>query len=145
MSSHKLPVAVHTFLLRSDSVFLLRRRNTGFADGKYGLVGGHVEGGEPITQAAIRECREEVGIEIDAGDLTVIGVTHYNSPAGEGIDFFLRATRWRGEPRNVEPDFCDDLCWWRLDALPENTIPFVRRAAGHHLAAGVWFDELGWE
>ena len=145
MSRYKLPVAVHTFLLRSDSVLLLRRRNTGFADGKYGLVGGHVEGGEPITQAAIRECREEVGIEIDAGDLTVIGVTHYNSPAGEGIDFFLRATRWRGEPRNVEPDFCDDLRWWRLDALPENTIPFVRRAAEHHLAADVWFDELGWE
>jgi 8-oxo-dGTP diphosphatase len=66
-------------------------------------------------------------------------------PAGEGIDFFLSATRWRGEPRNVGPDFCDDLHWRRLDALPENTIPFVRRAAEHHLKAGMWFDEVGWE
>jgi 8-oxo-dGTP diphosphatase len=145
MNRFELPVAVHTFLLRSDSVLLLRRRNTGFEDGKYGLVGGHVEGGESITRAAIRECREEVGIEVDPTDLTAVGVTHYNSPVGEGIDFFLSATRWRGEPRNVEPDFCDDLRWCQLDALPENTIPFVRRAAEHHLTAGVWFDELGWE
>ena len=145
MNRAKLPVAVHTFLLRCGSILLLRRRNTGFQDGKYGLVGGHVEGGEPISRAAIRECREEVGIEIDPTDLTIVGVTHYNSPTGQGIDFFLSATRWRGEPRNMEPDFCDDLRWCRLDALPENTIPFVRRAVEHHLTAGVWFDELGWE
>lgn len=144
MSRVKLPVAVHTFLLRSGSVLLLRRCNTGFEDGNYGLVGGHLEGSESVTQAAIRECREEVGVEIDRADLKVVGVTHYNSPTGEGIDFFLRATQWTGEPRNREPDFCDELRWCRLDALPENTIPFVRRAA-ENMQAGVWFDELGWE
>ena len=143
MGMVKLPVAAHMFLLRSGSVLLLRRRNTGFEDGKYGLVGGHLNGGESVMQAATRECREEVGVEIDPVDLKVIGVTHYNSPTGEGIDFFLSATRWTGEPRNREPEFCDELRWCRLDALPENTIPFVRRAA-ENLQAGVWFDELGW-
>jgi hypothetical protein len=32
------------------------------------------------------------GIEIDSNDLTVIGVSHYNFPAGEDIDFSLRVT-----------------------------------------------------
>ena len=105
MNSVKLPVAVHTFLLRSGSVLLLRRRNTGFQDGKVGLVGGQVEAGEPVTRAAIRECREEVGVDLDPTDLAVIGVTHYHSPTGEGIDFFLSATRWKGEPRNLDPGF----------------------------------------
>jgi 8-oxo-dGTP diphosphatase len=144
MSTVKLPVAAHTFLLRSGSVLLLRRCNTGFEDGNYGLVGGHLEGSESVTQAAIRECREEIGVEIDRADMEVVGVTHYNSPTGEGIDFFLSATQWTGGPRNLEPNFCNELRWCRLDALPENTIPFVRRAA-ENLQAGVWFDELGWE
>ena len=144
MSRVELPITVHTFLLRSGSVLLLRRCNTGFEDGHYGLVGGHLEGDESVTQAAIRECREEIGVEIDRADLKAVGVTHYDSPTGEGIDFFLRTTQWAGEPRNLEPDFCDELRWCRLDALPENTIPFVRRAA-ENMQAGVWFDELGWE
>lgn len=69
MNRVKLPVAVHIFLLRSGSVLLLRRFNTGFEDGNYSLVGGHLEGGESVPQAAIRECREDVGVEIDRADL----------------------------------------------------------------------------
>ena len=143
MKRVKLPVAAHVFLLRSGSVLLLRRRGTGFEDGNYGPVGGHLDGGESVTQAAVRECREEVGVEIDPIDLDFIGVTHYDSPTGEGIDFFFKVTRWIGEPYpRIE---CDDLRWCSLDTLPENTIPFVRRAIEHHLQAGFCLDELGWE
>jgi hypothetical protein len=42
MKRAKLPVAVHTFLLRSGAVLLLRRSDTGFEDGNYGPVGGHL-------------------------------------------------------------------------------------------------------
>ena len=136
-----LPVVAHTFLLRSGSVLLLRRSNTGFEDQNYGPVGGHLEGGESIKQTAIRECREEIGVEIDPADLRIVGVTHYNSPTGEGIDFFLSTTRWTGEP--YPRTECDDLRWCPLDALPENTIPFVRRAIEHPLQAELWFDEIG--
>ncbi|MFN2271154.1 MAG: NUDIX domain-containing protein [Anaerolineae bacterium] len=119
---------------------LVRRCDTGFEDGNYGPVGGHLDGGESIRQAAIRECREEIGVEIDPGGLEIIGVTHYCSPEGEGVDFFLSATRWAGEP--YPRSECDDLQWCSLDVLPENTIPFVRRAIGRHLQAGIWFDEV---
>jgi ADP-ribose pyrophosphatase YjhB (NUDIX family) len=140
MRRTKLPVVAHTFLLRSGSVLLLRRANTGFEDGNYGPVGGHLEGGESVKQAAIRECREEIGVEVDQADLQVIDVTHYNSPSGEGIDFFLSVSRWRGEPYPRAE--CDEVRCCPLDALPENTIPFVRRAIEHHLQSGVWFDEI---
>ena len=33
----------------------MRRSDTGFKDGYYGPIGGHLEGGETIQQAAIRE------------------------------------------------------------------------------------------
>jgi 8-oxo-dGTP diphosphatase len=143
MKRAKLSVVAHVFLVRSGSILLVRRSGTGFEDGNYGPVGGHLEEGESIEQTAIRECREEIGVEIELTSLKVIGVTHYNSPTGEGIDFFLRATRWKGEP--YPRSECDDLCWCPFNELPENTIPFVCRAIEQHLQAGLWFDEIGWE
>ncbi len=143
MSRFKLPIVAHVFLLRSDSVLLARRHGTGFEDGKYGPVGGHLDGGEPATAAAARECREEVGIELAPADLRFLGVVHYDSPEGEGIDLFFACSRWAGEPRPVAD--CDELCWCPLNELPERTIPFVRRAIEHHLLGGDPFDEDGWE
>lgn len=133
-------VAVHTFLLRGNSVLLARRSNTGFEDGNYGAAGGRLESRESITEAAARECREEIGVEIDSADLEMIGVAHFRSPSGEGVDFFLRTRRWTGEasPRSE----CDDVRWCAVDALPSNTIAFVRRAIERHLLAGQWFDEI---
>lgn len=142
MTRFKLPIAVHVFVLRSGSVLLLQRQNTGFEDGNYGPPGGHLERGESVTQAAIRECREEVGIELDPTDLRPIGVTHYTSPTGEGVDFFFTATRWSGTP--IACAECSDVTWYPLDALPSNTVSFIRRAIKLQLVAGNWFDEDGW-
>jgi 8-oxo-dGTP diphosphatase len=127
----------------STSFLLLRRCDTGFEDGSYGLPGGHLEPGESVRQTAIRECREEIGIDIDESDLEVIGVTHYTSPSGEGIDVFLVARRWRGEPQIIAE--CDELRWSPIGKPPDETIPFIRRATERHLKAGQWFDEIGWE
>jgi len=56
----KFSVAVHLFFLRETQILLLRRFNTGYEDGNYSVVAGHVEAGETITQAAVREGNEEI-------------------------------------------------------------------------------------
>ena len=135
-------VAVHLILLQEGQVLLLRRYNTGYGDGRYSGVAGHVDGGEEITAAMAREAREEAGIAIAPGDLEVVGVMHRRS-AEERIDFFLAARRWTGEVTNCEPDKCDELAWFDLDALPATVIPYVRRALDTY-RAGRWFDSFGW-
>lgn len=142
MERARFPLVAHVFLLRSDSVLLARRRGTGFHDGSFGPVGGHLDGSESATAAGARECREEIGIEIDPADLAFLGVVHYASPDGEGVDFFFGCSRWEGEPRPVAD--CDELRWCPVDRLPEETIPFVRRAVELHLLGGQPFDEDGW-
>ncbi|MDE6075059.1 MAG: NUDIX domain-containing protein, partial [Clostridia bacterium] len=46
-------------------VLLQRRQNTGFMDGLWDLsCSGHVEHGESMSQAAVREAKEELGVDI---------------------------------------------------------------------------------
>ncbi len=138
----RLLSAVHLFLLKDDCVLLLRRFNTGYEDGNYSVVAGHLDGDEEVTAAAIREAREEVGIVIAPADLAVVGVMHRRAE-DERIDFFLVASHWAGEIENREPDKCDALAWFLRDQLPENVVPYVRRALDNE-RAGRWFESYGW-
>jgi 8-oxo-dGTP diphosphatase len=135
--------AVHLFLIREGKLLMLRRFNTGYEDGNYSVVAGHLEGGEPVKAAAIREAREEVGIHLSGENLEIVGVMHRKSN-DERVDWFLVATEWEGEIRNAEPDKCSDLSWFDLDDLPDSVIPYVRRAIGNY-QRGIAFDSFGWE
>jgi ADP-ribose pyrophosphatase YjhB (NUDIX family) len=123
-------------------VLLLRRANTGYEDGNYSVVAGHLDGGESVTQAAVREAKEEIGVDLRPADLRVVGVMHRVSHE-ERSDFFLSAREWAGTVSNRESDKCSELRWCALDALPENTILYIR-AALENFRRGVWFAEFGW-
>jgi len=109
----------------------------------YSVVAGHLDGGEEVKAAAIRDAREGAGITIAPENMRVVGVMHRRA-GDERIDFFLVAERWTGGIVNAEPHKCDDLSWFDLDRLPENVIPYVRRAI-ESFHRGVWFDSFGWE
>ena len=136
------PIAVHLLLVREGQVLLLRRYNTGYEDGNYSVVAGHVEGGEELKSATIREAREEAGIEISPSDLEVVGAMHFRGDK-EYISFFLTASLWRGDVTNMEPSKCDDLRWFGIEDLPGNTIPYVRHAIENY-RKGIWFSSFGW-
>ncbi len=142
MERFKLIGAVHLFLIRGPYVLLLRRFNTGYEDGNYSVPAGHLDGGESVTHAAIREAEEECGIRIHSEDLDVVGVMHRRD-YDERIDFFLTATRWDGVITNAEPHKCDDLSWHALDNLPNNTIPYVKHALKNYQQEN-WFMAYGW-
>ena len=124
-------------------MLLLRRYNTGYEDGKYSVVAGHLDGGEEVRAAMIREAREEAGIDIALADMQVVGVMHRHSD-DERVDFFLTASRWSGEVTNREPHKCDQLAWFPLDGLPAGVIPYVRRAL-ENFRAGRFYDSFGWQ
>lgn len=134
--------AVHLFLIRDQKILLSRRFQTGYEDGKYSLVAGHVDGDEPARQALAREAQEEAGIVIQPDQLQLAHVMHRRSDS-ERIDFFFWTADWQGQPRIMEPDKCDDLHWFPIAQLPANTVPYVRAAIEawqRHQA----YSEFGW-
>jgi len=139
----KYPVAVHLFFLRGKQILILRRFNTGYEDGSYSVVAGHVDAGETVTQAAIREAKEEVGVILEPSDLHIVHVMHRKSE-DERIDFFMAVRHWGGDVINHEPQKCDGLSWVEIDSLPQNTIPYVKRAIENYQAS-VYYSEFGWQ
>ncbi len=140
-SRFTLPSAVHLFLQQENSVLFLRRYNTGYEDGSFSVPAGHLNGGETVREAMIREAREEIGIIIMPADLEIMGVMHRKSN-DERIDWFLHAKQWEGTVANMEPHKCDLLEWFPIDHPPQNLIPYVRRAL-QNFRAGRWFDSFG--
>lgn len=112
----------------TGEVLLMKRKNTGFRDGYWSLVAGHVDKGEDYTCAMVREAKEEAGIEIDREKLEPYTVIHRDSDDSPYVDLFFHLTEWKGEIQNMEPEKCEKLEWFPIDDLPEKTIPYVRKA-----------------
>ncbi len=136
--------SVYLFLIQDEKILLLRRFQTGYEDGNYGLPAGHMEGNETARESCAREVREEIGIEVDPEHLTVVHVMHRNMDYDERIDFFMTAGTYTGEIRNMEPHKCDELSWFPLDALPPNTIEYIRVAI-NNFRNGIPYSEYGWK
>jgi 8-oxo-dGTP diphosphatase len=140
---HQLvPAAYVVFLRPGDSgrdVLLLRRASTGYMDDHWALVAGHVEPGESCVAAAVREAREEVGVDVAPTALAPLCTLHRTDgsdrPIEQRADFFFAAEQWAGEPIRCEPDKASALGWFALAALPEPVVPHELIVL-RHLAAG---------
>lgn len=135
-------VAAYLVLIQNDQILLLRRFNTGYQDGKYSLVAGHLDGGETVEECIIREAKEEAGIDLYQEGLQVKHIMHRKASDREYMDVYLVATMWNGNVQNMEPHKCDDLSWFSLSALPENLMIEVGFAL-EKIQQGIFFSEVG--
>ena len=66
--------SVHTWIQNSKGEFLIQKRtpNKNYFPNMWSQTGGGVEKGEIPLQAALRECKEELGIDIDTNNIELI-------------------------------------------------------------------------
>ena len=137
-------VSVYLVLLNErEEVLLLRRQNTGYKDGEFGLPAGHVDGEEELTRAMQREAHEEVGLELAHEDLQLAHVMHRFCGDHERLDFFFTCHRWQGEPTNCEKDKCAELRWVAMDHLPDDVIDYYQQAF-QHIRRDEVYSAFGW-
>ncbi len=113
----RIPIAVAA-LVRDGLVLLVHRHpSRRWYPDCWDLVGGHVEAGESPRDAVVRECFEELGVNVH--DPRPIPMT-FDDPTLDLHAFLV--TRWDGEPVNAAPEEHDDLRWFRPTDLAELTL-----------------------
>ena len=137
MTSPLLVPAAYVLLLREGpagtEVLLHLRQGTGYLDGHWASLAGHVEAGETAVAAAVREAHEEAGIDVDPADLVPVTTVHRITPGAgqveQRVDFFFTARTWRGEPSVTEPAKNAGFRWCPLARLPEPMPPHEAEVA----------------
>lgn len=118
VSRHRYQVVPRTlcFVRHGDEVLLLKgASHKRIWARRYNGLGGHVEAGEDLLSATLREVREEAGLEVH--DVCLAAVVH--ADAGDpqlGILFFV-FTAW-ADTRDVVESPEGTLEWVSLFALP---------------------------
>ena len=106
----RLVVVALAFIAKDDAILLVKQN---YGKRYWSLPGGVVEPGESVDQAAIREVKEETGLEIR--DKRVVGL--YSKPGEDAL-----AITFEGEVvgGNLKPsNEISDCCYFQFDHLPQ--------------------------
>ena len=95
-----------------------------YLDNQYDLPGGHLEPGEDLYDAMIREAKEEIGITIKRENMQIVHIYHHFSK--DVLKFVFKVTNYSGEIKNLEPEKCKEIRWIDINNLPENTIKGIK-------------------
>ncbi len=110
-------VGVGVIIIKDNKVLLGIRKNA-HGQGEWCFPGGHLEMGETPEQCAVRETREETGLEIKnlrRGPYT----NDIFSKENHFITLFIIADYDSGVPDVKEPDKCEKWEWFSWNELPE--------------------------
>ncbi len=131
---------------KDDTIQILmhRRKNTGYQDGKWDIAAsGHVDEGETAKMAVVRECAEELGIDVKIKDLSFVHLSHRVSNTGGRTyyDIYFVVNKYHGIPKVIEPDKCSELRWFKIDDLP-NEIIDIRKIALDNYKNDIQYSEV---
>ena len=121
--------AVHMLIMDNNKVLLQKRKGSKLWPGYYALPAGHINEGENQYDALIREAKEELDIEIDLKNIInsyVVLRRNFFEIDGKKlepyIDYYFEISKYKGTPKIVEFNKCEELIWSSIEELPE---PFI--------------------
>lgn len=106
----------------SNKVLVSRRADTQSSPGCWQIPGGKANVNEEWVDAAVRETKEETGLVIAPGSLTLLGAWSVNAGEGAGrvkykaVVFLYDSITEEIEAKDMEPDKCGP---WQLMAIEE--------------------------
>ena len=118
-------------IIKNDNgeILLQRRQDTELWPGFLALPAGHIDEGENAYEAAIREAKEELDIDIRIEDIVDTFVANRkNKSLSSYYDVYFELSRYSGEIKINEPNKCSELIWSNIDNLPEDMIDFEKEA-----------------
>lgn len=124
MPEQTIKLSAGAIIIKDGKTLLAKRKGAIIAEGGWGSSGGHVEFGETPAEAAIREAKEELGIDI--GNLKFIACISEQWYGKQYVDVVFLADIIGGEPKVNESDRVEEAAWFDLNNLPEPLFEPVR-------------------
>lgn len=135
--------SAYLILKKENKILLQLRQNTGYCDGMWSLVAGHVEDNEPASQAILREVKEEVGLDLRSSQIEIVHIMHRKSNRFS-MDVFFHCSEWQGDVINMEPHKCADIGFFPIDQLPINTVEYHKEVL-RLIPNNQFYSEFGWD
>lgn len=100
-------IPVVACVIKHEDQFLITRRHQHSHLGHlWEFPGGKIEAGESPEKCAIRECQEELGIQVEPMELITELIHHYRE---RSVHLYFMACRWvSGKPQALD---CADWVW----------------------------------
>jgi len=137
MSVH---LAASVAIIESNRIALIQREDFRV----WGLPGGDVDPGESVARAAVREAREETGLEVAltrlVGTYSLVGNAH-------SAVTLVFAARLAGGVFHPDPREISDIGWFPADALPAELMWWHRQRIADAFAGvmgAVWRQGDAW-
>lgn len=112
-----------------NEILFQRRQGTKLWPGFMALPAGHIDKGENAYEAAIREAKEELNIDIGRTDMIdTFVVNRRNKTLQPYYDVYFEIKSYCGIVTINEPEKCSELIWRDIEHLPEDIIPFEKVA-----------------
>jgi 8-oxo-dGTP diphosphatase len=121
-------VGVGVLLVDETARVLLTLRRRAPDAGCWSIVGGKVDFLETLEQCAVREAREEVGLEVRIVRLLCVTDHHLPSEGQHWVSPAYLGKILAGEAHNCEPDKTREVSWFPLADLPPNLTITARNA-----------------
>ena len=123
-------------------ILLQRRQGSKLWPGFLALPAGHLDVGEDAYEAAIREAKEELDINITVDNISdVFVVNRKNKSLLPYYDVYFELNGYNGEIKINEPNKCSELVWSNIKSLPEDMIEFEKISLNNYLN-GIKFSTI---
>lgn len=119
MEKPTILIGAAVFVEQNGCILLGKRKNT-YGAGDWGLPGGHLEYGEKLIDCAIRELKEEVGIEAGPQQMTLSALVDDPRADQHYVHVAFTLSDVGGEPRLMEPEKCEEWKFFPVQDLPTN-------------------------
>nr|XP_027213609.1 7,8-dihydro-8-oxoguanine triphosphatase-like [Penaeus vannamei] len=114
--------------IREGEKILLGYKKRGFGQGRWNGFGGKVEPGETPEQAAIRETKEEAGVDLSVGAVEKVGELEFTF---EGEDILMHVMVYASGSYQGTPAESEEM---RPSWFPVSSLPFAQ----------MWPDDRFW-
>src|SRR5438876_8765909 len=110
------PKLVTVVVVQHEGRFLLGRRNIDPGKGLWSFIGGYVDRGEKVEEAAIREVKEETNLDVGLDNL--LGI--YTENGNPHVVIAYRASVVNHDMSNLaaQPDEVSELAFFTLEEMP---------------------------